>query len=114
MSREWSKRLALVVPIEDEKRASKASASMSGNSKDREGFFTVRLSATGEEPATHLGASTALRGRNVNSLSAIKQQFPGGDYLVADAGVTPRTQFHQLLDQMGLQVIRSPDDGIDI
>lgn len=79
-------RVALIIPIADEAAASQAAATMSGNPADAQGFFTVRASTTGAEPATHLLCETGITEANRAQLPTLKAQFAGSDYLVTSSG----------------------------
>jgi len=57
MMTEWIHRLYIVVPIVDQKKANELIAKLDPDPASQGGGF-VRLSATGKEPATHLGTDT--------------------------------------------------------
>jgi hypothetical protein len=104
--------MALIVEVGDAARASNSAAQITGNPADSDGFFAVRISATGTEPATHVGASCPVKGRNSASLDALKRQFKGSDFEVGEAAaVTPRDQFDTLLARMELQDIQPVGAG---
>ena len=66
MPSKWTKRLYIIVPIGIANAARRSSmgavfSAWTGEAMEDEALmFTARLSANGEEPATHLGASTLV------------------------------------------------------
>lgn len=116
----YTHRVAFMAPL-----AQVAACNRAANALGRSGVnFTVRLSATGQEPASHLGGSTVETDAFLAALAAAPG-LPAGvgwppelsapdwqavaDHLVvslaATAATSPRTQFDALAAAVGLQPI---------
>ena len=100
------KRIIFIIAAGDLARAN-AEAKASFDKRGGERTFTTRLSATGNEPATHLVCSGLLPDDDYTGVKALLATYPGASIVDwrDDAGAA---KGKDTLAQLGLQIIRPP------
>ena len=100
------KRIIFIIAAADLARAN-AEAKASFDKRGGERTFTTRLSATGNEPATHLVCSGLLAEDDYTGVKALLATYPGASIVDwrDDAGAA---KGKDTLASLGLQIIRPP------
>ena len=100
------KRIIFIIPAAELARAN-AEAKASFGKRGGERTFTTRLSANGEEPATHLVCSGLLAEDDYGAVKSLLATYPGASIVdwADDAGAA---KGKDTLAQLGLQIIRPP------
>ena len=100
------KRIIFIIPAGELTRAN-AEAKASFDKRGGERTFTTRLSATGNEPATHLVCSGLLADDDYTGVKALLATYPGASIVDwrDDAGAA---KGKDTLSSIGLQIIRPP------
>ena len=100
------KRIIFIIAAVDLARAN-AEAKASFDKRGGERTFTTRLSATGNEPATHLVCSGLLADDDYTGVKALLATYPGASIVDwrDDAGAA---KGKDTVAQLGLQIIRPP------
>ena len=100
------KRIIFIIAAADLARAN-TQAKASFDQRGGERTFTTRLSATGNEPATHLVCSGLLGDDDYTAVKALLATYPGASLVdwVDDAAFC---KGKDTLAQLGLQMIRPP------
>ena len=100
------KRIIFIIAATDLARAN-AEAKASFDKRGGERTFTTRLSATGNEPATHLVCSGLLPDDDYSAVKTLLATYPGAGIVdwLDDAGTA---KGKDTLAQLGLQIIRPP------
>ena len=100
------KRIIFIIAATDLARAN-AEAKASFDKRGGERTFTTRLSAIGNEPATHFVCSGLLGDDDYTAVKALLATYPGASIVdwLDDAGTA---KGKDTLAQLGLQIIRPP------
>ncbi len=100
------KRIIFIIAATDLARAN-AEAKASFDKRGGERTFTTRLSATGNEPATHLVCSGLLADDDYTGVKTLLATYPGASIVdwQDNAGAA---KGKDTLAQLGLQIIRPP------
>ena len=100
------KRIIFIIAATDLARAN-AEAKASFDKRGGERTFTTRLSATGNEPATHFVCSGLLPDDDYSAVKTLLATYPGASIVdwLDDAGTA---KGKDTLAQLGLQIIRPP------
>ena len=100
------KRIIFIIAATDLARAN-AEAKASFDKRGGERTFTTRLSATGNEPTTHLVCSGLLPDDDYSAVKTLLATYPGASIVdwLDDAGTA---KGKDTLAQLGLQIIRPP------
>ena len=100
------KRIIFIIAAADLARAN-TQAKASFDKRGGERTFTTRLSATGNEPATHLVCSGLLPDDDYSAVKTLLATYPGASIVdwLDDAGTA---KGKDTLAQLGLQIIRPP------
>lgn len=96
-------RVNIILPMAQKDAGNQLAKSITENEADLLTFGGVRLSADGQEPATHTGCSTYMSESYRDELPALAAQVEGLCYTATES-------WDQLLAEQGLQTIVSPMD----
>jgi hypothetical protein len=99
----YTERVLIIVPAADVERANLKAKEF--DSEGGEHTFTVSLSPTGEEPATHYVACTAMRAAvGVQVRGIVAAEFPGAQVLPCSVD-EPEAQPERVLGQVLLRPV---------
>ena len=100
------KRIIFIIAAADLARAN-AEAKASFDKRGGERTFTTRLSATGNEPATHFVCSGLLGDDDYTAVKALLATYPGASIVDWQDNAGP-AKGKDTLASLGLQIIRPP------